>query len=189
MLEHGRQPQYDLKHPIILLRDEAKTSSLKKADERPLPPTTRSRHIRRPSSYSDKPIESSQEEFMAFLDHLLESLGKAPMSASDPFLRADIPMTPASPSRARFRRLSAREAIDFVIQRGFTSDTGTKAKVGVFEIGKNGVTVATLTLPRTIFKLGDTVEGVIDLEDGMVKCFQVHISLVELAKNCRFDRR
>jgi hypothetical protein len=188
MLEQGRQPQYDLKHPIILLRDEAKTSKIKNADDPPPLPTTRPRLVHRSSTYSDKPIESSQEEFTTFVDHLLESLGKAPLSASEPFLRADVPMTPASPSRTRFRALSVREAIDIVVQRGFAYGTGPKAKVGVFEIGKNGVTIATLTLPRTIFKLGETIEGVIDLEDGIIKCFQVYISIVKSTEKCRFDR-
>jgi hypothetical protein len=168
-IEHGRQPKYDLKSPVILLRDEAKTSSLKEGREPshvPAPGT-----VRRSSTYSDKPIESSQEEFMSFLDNLLGSLGQAPMSASDPFFHLDVPRMPSpTPTNDRFKTVSCREAIDLV-QKGL--GLGTKAKVGVFEIGKNGITVATLTLPKTTFKLGDTIDGVLDLEDGIIKCYQV----------------
>jgi hypothetical protein len=175
IVEYGRQPKYDLKFPIILLRDVAKTASLKEG-EIPTPiPAVKPMHIRRSSTYSDKPIESSEEEFMAFVDHLLGSLGKVPMSASDPFLRLNTrtPSPTPTPTKERFfRPLSCREVIDVVIQTGLGNVPGTKAKIGVFEIGKNGITVATLTLPRTTFKLGETIDGIVDLEDGNIKCYQ-----------------
>src|SRR5271170_4560503 len=48
ILDHGRQPKYDLKFPIILLRDEAKTASLKEAEEVvPSLPTEKPRTISR----------------------------------------------------------------------------------------------------------------------------------------------
>jgi hypothetical protein len=129
---------------------------------------------RRSSTYSDKPIESSQEEFLYFVDNLLGSLGKAPISATEPVLRLDVPRTPSpTPTRERFRHLSCREAIDVAVQRGIGPGASIKSKVGVFEIGKNGVTVAKLTLPRTIYKLGETIEGMLDLEDGLIRCYQV----------------
>jgi hypothetical protein len=112
---------------------------------------------------------------MDFVERLLASLGKAPLSATEPFLMPNIPRSPSpTPTRERMRRLSCREAIDVAIQNGIGKGAGiSKAKLGVFEIGKGGVTVATLILPRTTFKLGDTIEGVIDLEDGPIKCYQV----------------
>jgi hypothetical protein len=177
-VEYGRQPAYNLKSPIILLRDQAKTSSVQEG-EHPVAITPRKpRTVRRSSTYSDKPIESSREEFMDFVDHLLGSLGKAPLSATESFLNPNIPRSPSpTPTRERYRRLSCREAIDVAIHNGIDRGTGSsKAKLGVFEIGKGGVTVATLTLPRTTFKLGDTIEGVLDLEDGAIKCYQVCLS-------------
>src|SRR5271154_1915767 len=189
ILDHGRQPKFDLKFPIILLRDEAKTASLKENEEVvPSLPTEKPRTIRRSSTYSDKPIESSEEEFMAFVDQLLGSLGKNPLSATESMPRLEIPGTPSpTPTKERYRTLSCRDAIDVVLQRGHGSAAGTKTKVGVFEIGKNGVTVATLTLPRTTFKLGEIVDGVIDLEDGLIKCYQVQV-VGALANETRLDR-
>jgi hypothetical protein len=155
----------------------ARTSSLKEGDV-PLPlPSQKPKQIRRSSTYSDKPIESSQEEFMDFVDRLLASLGKVPPSATDTSFRLDIPRTPSSaptPKERTFRPSSSREAIDAIMRRGLRANP---AKVGVFEIGKNGITVATLTLPRTTFKLGETIEGIIDLEDGIIKCYQVYLTL------------
>lgn len=111
---------------------------------------------------------------MVFVDQLLGSLGKTPLSAIEPIPRLEIPGTPSpTPTKERHRALSCRDAIDVVLQRGHGSVSGTKTKVGVYEIGKNGVTVATLTLPRTTFKLGEIIDGVIDLEDGLIKCYQV----------------
>lgn len=117
---------------------------------------------------------------MDFVDHLLGSLGKAPMSASDPFSRLN-PGTPSATftKERTFRPLSCREIIDVVIQRGLGNLSGTKS-IGVFEIGKNGITIATLTLPRTTFKLGETIDGVLDMEDGNIKCYQVHFTTSEL---------
>jgi RAB6A-GEF complex partner protein 2 len=189
-IEHGRQPNYDLKSPIILLRDEAKALLLKEGEVLPPLPTTKPKQIRRSSTYSDKPIESSREEFMDFVDHLLGSLGKAPSSASDPLLRLNVPSSPfPSPTKERtFRPLSCREVIDVIIQRGLDNISGMKAKVGVFEIGKNGITVATLTLPKTIFKLGETIDGVLDLDDENIKCYQVCILEDGVTDECRLDQ-
>lgn len=166
-----------MKSPIILLRDEAKISFLKEGEASPLLPTTKPNQVRRSSTYSDKPIESSQEEFMDFVGHLLGSLGKVPLSATDTSFRLDVPRTPSpnlTTKERTFRRLSCRDVIDVIVQRGLRAMPG---KVGVFEIGKNGITVATLILPRTMFKLGETIEGVINLEDGRIKCYQVSLTL------------
>jgi RAB6A-GEF complex partner protein 2 len=167
-VEYGHQPRYNLKSPVILLRDQARTSSVTDTRE-PSPEKStvpRPRTGRRSSTYSDKPIESSQEEFMKFVDKLLSSLGRVPMSATESSLHLDVPRTPSpTPTRERTSKLTCREAIDVLLKK--------RSKVGVFEIGKNGVTVAKLTLPRTTYKLGETVEGVLDFSGGPIKCYQV----------------
>jgi hypothetical protein len=179
-VEYGRSPAYNLKTPIILLRDDAKTSSIQEGQ---LPPIAVKRDrptMRRSSTYSDKPIESSQEEFIDFVDHLLGSLGKAPLSATEPFLNPNALRSPSpTPTRERYRRLSCREAIDMAVQHGIGKSAGaSKSKLGIFEIGKGGIRVATLILPRTTFKLGDTIEGVLDLADEAIKCYQVCLYLI-----------
>jgi len=169
--EYGHQPKYNLKSPIILLRDQARTSSVKDSQESSpeKAPVPRPRSGRRSSTYSDKPIESSQEDFMNFVDKLLSSLGRVPISASDNSLHLNIPRTPSpspSPTKERISKLMSREAIDVALKKG--------SKAGVFEIGKNGVVVAKLTLPRTMYKLGETVEGTLTFDDGPIQCYQVH---------------
>jgi len=114
---------------------------------------------------------------MDFVDRLLTSLGKAPISASEPYLSLNTPRTPSpTPTKERFRPLSCRESIDFAIQKELRTGSIGKRK-GIFEIGKNGVTLATLTLSRMAFKLGETIEGVIDIEEGPIKCFQIRAAL------------
>jgi RAB6A-GEF complex partner protein 2 len=166
-VEYGHQGIYNLKSPIIILRDQAKTSTLTR-DTTDIP---RQRSVRRSSTYSDKPIESSEEEFLQFVDKLLSSLGRPP-PAADSHLQISTPRSPClTPTKERFRRLSCREAIDVALLRGTTG----KAKIGVFEIGKNGVNVVKLTLPRTTYKLGETVEGVLDFVNGPIRCYQVRL--------------
>jgi RAB6A-GEF complex partner protein 2 len=180
IVEKGRQPKYDLKSPVILLQDEAKTHSLADGEVPPSVLSTKPRPtIRRSSTYSDKPIESSQEEFMAFVDELLGSLGNVPLSATEPpASHLSVPPNPVpTPTREHpFKTSSCREALVSIVRKGAGAFSGgTKAKIGVYEIGKNGISVAKLTLPRTIFKLGETIEGIIDLEEGEnVQCYQVH---------------
>jgi hypothetical protein len=53
------------------------------------------------------------------------------------------------------------------VQHGIGRSAGTsKSKLGVFEIGKGGVRVATLILPQTTFKLGDMIQGIEQLRGG-----------------------
>jgi len=107
---------------------------------------------------------------MDFVDKLLSSLGKIPLSASDSSLHLSVPRTPSpTPTKERFQRLSCREAVEIALKRGLSG----RVKVGVFEINKNSVMVARLTVPRTLYKLGETVEGVVDFEEGPIKCYQV----------------
>jgi len=109
------------------------------------------------------------------VDHLQGALGKAPLSATEPFLNPNGLRSPSpTPTWEWYRQLSCREAIDVAVQYGIGRSAGTsKSKLGIFEIGKVGVTVATLILPRTTFKLGDMIQGVLDLADGAIKCYQV----------------
>jgi hypothetical protein len=159
---------------MILLRDEAKTHSLADGEVPPNVSSTKPRFvIRRSSTYSDKPIESSQEEFMVFVDELLGSLGHTPLSATESSSNLTVLPNP-TPTREYAFKLTCREAVDIIIQRGIGTLPGSKAKIGVFEIGKNGIPVAKLTLPRTTFKLGETIEGIVNLEGGeKVQCYQV----------------
>jgi len=113
---------------------------------------------------------------MAFVDELLGSLGNTPLSATEQTSHLTVPPNSApTPTRERASKpLTCREAVDFILQRGIGTLRRTKAKIGVFEIGKHGIPVAKLTLPRTTFKLGETIEGVIDLQGGdSVHCYQV----------------
>jgi len=189
-VDFAHQPTYDLKSPIVLLRDEARTAAVHDG-ESPLPTTVASFRpaVRRSSTYSDKPIESSQEEFMSFVDRLLDSLGKTPLSATEPHANLSIPRTPSpSPRRERIRHLSCREAVEVALQKGM--GPSTKSKVGVYEIGKAGSKVATLTIPRTMYKLGETIEGVLDLDGGQITCFQVPLigDEVKFRSNPRWSR-
>lgn len=116
---------------------------------------------------------------MAFVDELLGSLGNVPLSATEPSaLYLSVPPNPSlTPTREQpFKTPSCREALISIVRKGAGAlSGGTKAKIGVYEIGNNGIPVAKLTLPRTIFKLGETIEGIIDLEEGeYVQCYQVH---------------
>jgi len=114
---------------------------------------------------------------MAFVDELLGSLGNTPLSATgqSPHLTVLPNATPTPTREQAFKPMTCREAVDIILRRGIGTLPGTKAKIGVFEIGKHGIPVAKLTLPRTTFKLGEIVEGIIDLGGGgNVHCYQVH---------------
>lgn len=170
--ELGHQPLYDLKKPIVLLQDEATTSALKL--EEPLTNSMHPHHLptsRKLSTYSDKPIETSEEEFMDFVNGLLGSLHEDSTNLTGELpVHLTVPRSPSPSARTMTRPLTCRETVDFVVRRG---GPGSKSHNGIVEIAKSGSTIATLALERTAFKLGETIEGVIELDYKSVNCYQV----------------
>lgn len=149
--------------PIILLRDEATTSCLE--DQQALTPPD--------PSAPKKPTkqESSLEDFLSYVDSLLSPQGYnnfpnplGIMSPSAPVMTKRMSMWDEMPT-------SSKDAIEFAILRG----SGGSSDGTMFEIARNGRKVASLTLARPAYKLGETVTAVIDFSGAKIPCY--HVSL------------
>jgi len=160
---YGAFRTHDLLHPVILLRDEAKVVCVDENSAQTPPPQQAAKTM--------GSQESSLSDFMGYVDTLMGP--KAGMHLASPSsLRKPLP-TPMRGSMAD--EMSSRENIEMAMLRGGGGGgfISPDARCAVFEIARNGYRVATLTLARPAYKLGDTITVVIDFAGAMIPCYHV----------------
>lgn len=157
---------HDLMSPIILLRDEATISCVE--EQKALTPPD--------PSAPKKPAkqESSLDDFLAYVDSLLShqehnNFSNNPLGILSP----SVPVMSKRMSMWEEMPTSSKDAIEFAILRGAGGSTdGT-----LFEIARNGRKVASLTLARPAYKLGETITAVIDFSKAKIPCYHINVSL------------
>ncbi|RPB27987.1 Rgp1-domain-containing protein [Terfezia boudieri ATCC MYA-4762] len=160
---NGAFRTHDLLQPVILLRDEANVVCVDENLAQTPPPQAAKLMGNQESSLSD---------FLGYVDTLISP--RAGMHLPSPSsLRKPLP-TPIRGSIAG--EMSSRENIEMAMLRGggFMSPD---ARCAVFEIARNGYKVATLTLARPAYKLGDTITAVIDFAGAVIPCYHIHATL------------
>ncbi|KAK9463036.1 Rgp1-domain-containing protein [Lipomyces oligophaga] len=166
----GNQPIHSLSSPIIILRDQSITVPIDDAAAlaAPLPSVTSSRQVA-----AEK--HETLEDFMAYVDTLLAV--KESRSVASRIIR---PLSPSSPpefaSNAHSSRSSCRESVDFAIQRNSISVDGL-ALNNIFEITRNKQKIASLTLSKPAYKLGETIIMVLDFAGAPLPCYHICASL------------
>lgn len=152
---------HDLLLPHIILRDEARTTSLGSASmtpkEAPDPP----------------PAASSLQDFYAYIDSLLAEPSR---DASRVAL-----LSPVDTPRNRQLSLvdfpsSTKDLINLAIHRsnfGAPSARSTHR----FDIARNGRRVATIALARSAYRLGETIIAAIDLSHTEISSYALHAIL------------
>ena len=149
--------------PYIILRDQARTSSL---DANSL---LSNGTAKRPVNDS-KSGEAALSQFLGYVDNLLEkprqnsSLGL--LSPTDIPGRQPITEEPQT----------VKEAIDLAILRsnitGFSNQSANR-----FEIARSGRRVAVIMLARPAYRLGETISAIIDFKNSNIPCYSVHVAL------------
>ena len=159
---NGLMNTYDLMSPYVLLKDEAITNCVEE-----------NKVARRINQISKSPKpnndEATLDDFLQYVDKLLESRNSQ-FSPS--------PTGLLSPSASSSRRTSfmlpeeptAKEAIDFAV----LGQAGQRGLSRVYEIARSGKRVASLTLGRPAYKLGECVLAVIDFTNAQIPCYQVY---------------
>ncbi|KAK9375859.1 Rgp1-domain-containing protein [Lipomyces chichibuensis] len=171
----GNQPVHSLTSPIVILRDEAITQAtddsetngqlLKKSDK----PAGK----QRVQAESDR--KESLEDFMAYVDTLLSY--KSSDTIAKRIIRPPSPTSPPEyPTSNPSSRSSCRESVDLAIQRNSISADGL-ALNNIFEIARNKQKIATITLSKPVYKLGEIITLALDFSQAVLPCYHITASL------------
>ncbi|KAK9467349.1 Rgp1-domain-containing protein [Lipomyces arxii] len=156
----GNQPVHSLTSPIIKLRDEAVT--------KPLDENDKGFKSSRPSSNEEKNGKNRQESLDDFLNYVNTLL----TLKHDNDVRSDSPVS----SEKSNAPSSCRESVDLAVQRSSMSADGLAVN-NVFEIARNKQKIATLTLSKPVYKLGETIVMVVDFSNSILPCYHITASL------------
>ncbi|KAI9681410.1 MAG: hypothetical protein M1817_002693 [Caeruleum heppii] len=156
---------HDLMSPHVLLTDQARTCSV---DERAGDSLQRNQ----PGLSASKRPKASMQDFLSYVDNLLED---AQEKASGGLL------SPTEPSQRRQSSFldvpsSVKEAIDLALLRS-NMTTASNRSTNRFDIARNGRRVAVLRLARPAYRLGETINAVLDFSEADIPCYGVHASL------------
>jgi len=170
---NGAFRTHDLLQPIILLRDEAKVICVDENSAQ-TPPLQQAAKMMGGQ-------ESSLSDFLGYVDTLINPRARMHLASPSP-LRKPLP-TPMRAS-AMGEDMSSRENIEVAMLRGGGGGgfMSPEARCSVFEIARNGHKVATLTLARPAYKLGDTITAVIDFAGAVIPCYHVRYAPSPYAK-------
>jgi hypothetical protein len=159
----GETLGHDLMSPYIILRDLAKTSL-----------------VSSPSSRPKKPPDSGTEEFMHYIDGLLDKS----QNQQSGFLSPTSPLSP-TPGTRRHSSVAEeprtmKEAIDLAILRSnhMTNSTNPNQSLNnKFDIARSGRRVATLLLPRPAYRLGETMNLIVSFTQTDIPTYAIQVVL------------
>ena len=158
--DNGSIDTHDLRSPIVLLRDEATTICLDEQASLAAPAPKK-------QSLGHEP---STDDFLSYVNELLTPKEDTSHLAI------------LSPTIDNSKRLSiyedlplnSKDSIEMAILRGPT-DSNSRQNNSMFEIARNGSSVATVTFARPAYKLGETITAVIDFSNATIPCYHVSI--------------
>jgi hypothetical protein len=156
----GRTPSYDLMSPYVILRDSARSFSL---DETNIPAMIKDK---------GNEEEGSLPDFLIYVHNLLDKQRK---SSSASLL---------SPTAAMSSRRTSyfeppgnmQDSVDRAILFSMAPSNESTAS-NQFSIARNGHKVASLTLSRSAFRLGETISAVVDFQHGDVPVHAIRATL------------
>ncbi|KAF2130983.1 Rgp1-domain-containing protein [Dothidotthia symphoricarpi CBS 119687] len=153
---------HDLMSPYIILRDQARTTTVDAATT----PT-----MGKKGSITVKVDSTAFDDFRDYVDNLLDR----PRQNSSMGLLSP---TETVPGRSSFAEAphTMKEAIDTAILRSNLTGAANQS-ANRFEIARSGRRVAVIMLARPAYRLGETMSAVIDFTDSHIPCYSIHVSL------------
>jgi hypothetical protein len=156
---------HDLMSPYIILRDQARTTTVDtSAGDKFLSLTNK-------SAASGKPDTNTFNDFLEYVDNLLER----PRQNSSMGLLSPTGTMPGRSSIAEEPQ-TMKDSIDTAILRSNLTGAANQS-ANRFEIARSGRRVAVIMLARPAYRLGETMSAVIDFTDSHIPCYSVHVSL------------
>lgn len=154
--------------PYVILKD---TATITSSDERLFPAPEK------PKKSLTKTLDSARE-FHGFEKYVSELLSRQE-PGPQPGLKS-----PTEVNRKSFfeneEKKPMKDIIDLAIMRSNAVETSVSSSR--FEISRSGLRVAVVQLSRPTFKLGETIQSLIDLRDSEIPCYSVHLSLESAEK-------
>ncbi|KAF1997682.1 Rgp1-domain-containing protein, partial [Amniculicola lignicola CBS 123094] len=157
---------HDLMSPYIILRDQARTTSV--GPDSPTPNGSVTKKLS-PAANADDP---ELTDFFDYVDNLLDR----PRQNSSIGLLSPTDTIPGRLSLASEEPSSMKEAIDLAILRSNVTGAANQS-ANRFEIARSGRRVAVIMLPRPAFRLGETITTVVDFTNADIPCYSLHVCL------------
>lgn len=166
----GAQPVHPLEEPIVLKTDEAHITPLsdRKYSMKSLFAHTKSQQeSKKPTSHS------SNEDLQAYIDSLLSTSSHQAYSGSLTGRRtSSIPTISSSDDKTNF---SCRDNIEFFVR--YQHLDAEKPFKSNFEIGRGGHRIASASLCKPVFRVGEDIVLLLDFSDAVLSCYHVTASL------------
>ncbi|KAF1966272.1 Rgp1-domain-containing protein [Bimuria novae-zelandiae CBS 107.79] len=155
---------HDLMSPYIILRDQARTSSIDSN-------ATNGSPLKKPPT---KPGQDTADfnEFLEYVDKLFDR----PRQNSSIGLLSPTETLPGQSSSVSDEPHTMKEAIDLAILRSNLTSAANQS-ANRFEIARSGRRVAVIMLSRPAYRLGETMSAVIDFTNADIPCYSLHVSL------------
>jgi hypothetical protein len=148
--------------PYIILRDQARTTTLDPATGGRSSNRARKGTVSKPDTFND---------FLEYVDNLLE---RPRQNSSMGLLSPTGTMPGRSPISEEPSTM--KESIDTAILRSNLTGAANQS-ANRFEIARSGRRVAVIMLARPAYRLGETMSAVIDFTDSHIPCYSIHVSL------------
>ncbi|KAL1884335.1 hypothetical protein VTK73DRAFT_29 [Phialemonium thermophilum] len=166
---HGEILGHDLMTPYMILQDQAQIREISHAHHK------QTSAKRKDSGAPTTTVNS----FLSYVDQLLarpqEGSRRALLSPSaTPSLER--PSSPSAFDDVVTTPPTAKEAIDMAILRSNLTEKGQQAS-NRFEIARNGRRLGVVMLTRPAYRLGETVNLVMDFSGAELPCYAVHAAL------------
>lgn len=151
--------------PYIILRDQARTSSIESS---PGASNGVSTQQGEPNARSNP---AALNEFLEYVDNLLDR----PRRNSSIGLLSPTDTIPGRSSITEGPH-NMKEAIDLAVLRSNLTGAANQS-ANRFEIARSGRRVAVIMLARPAYRLGETMSAVLDFTDSDIPSYSVHVSL------------
>lgn len=202
----GQQYTHDLKTPIVLQRDtalvfqlppdlELKSSALSPSSLNSLQNSAEKAEIlayflkmEAKTSLTQNTAGGQKDTFMNYLNDVLDQIETSSSQETSPEMRRPslpIPPTPQTPIAPLFSRLNdnpiihdttTQENIDYFTR--FQQVTAPMKPLKTrFDIGRGGKRIATVTLSKAVYRVGENMVFTVDFKSAALKCFHVTASL------------
>ncbi|MCJ1432974.1 hypothetical protein MMC27_002333 [Xylographa pallens] len=154
---------HDLMQPYIILKNTAYSEPIESDIDRTNGAV---------EAHSLKKTESSPEDFLSYVDSLLDNTRR---NSSLGLLSPTEATPPGFLHGGRDEDVSTKELIDLALVRG--NAPATKRSANRFQIQRGGQQVGVILLARPAYRLGEAVSAVVDFRGADIPCYSLNISL------------